>query len=256
MRGSALTLHQKMRREISNAFFGTLNDLNDSDDKAYTSVKAGHKDWAGRYCMKAVRDATAIDFIVEETVLILDRLGIVSSGLVTIYRLEELIIGMKSYYIAWGTLRDLMAKLISSGFDLELAEQDCSWGLVTRVDKVQRTNIPKIIEKHNGLIKSNVTNRFRNDIAHRGKLTDPDIERLQLAKYSIIDDRFGLLNTTHISEEEFKTRMNELHGEVATVANAKQEELQDHFEKTLSFYSEIGVELGSVAHRLLAHNKI
>lgn len=245
-----------MRREISNSFLGTLNDLNESDELAFSSITLGNEDWAGRYFVRAATDATAVDLISEEITLILDRLGIASSGLITVYRLEELIIGMKGYYIAWGTLRDLMAKLISSGLDLELAEQDCSWGLVTRVEKVKRTKIPHIIERYNGLIKSKITNSARNNIAHRGRLTDPDIKSLQSEKYSIIDDRFGLLNAHHIEDEEYKTRMNQLHRKVAQVANAKRDELREHFEKTLAFYSEIGVELGIAAHRLLANKKI
>ena len=109
---------------------------------------------------------------------------------------------------------------------------------------------------HREIIQSKLTNSIRNDIAHRGRLNDPEIKSLQSTKATIINDRFGLLNRSHITDEEYNKRMSELNKEVIETSVQKRDKLKVHLQKTLAFYAEIGTELGKISHELLANKKV
>ena len=187
---------------------------------------------------------------------ILERLGTENSFLIKSYSIEELVIGVKHYLIAWSTMKDVMINLINICFDLGMDEKDVSFGVVTRNQKVKETNILDIFKKHEKSINVRYTDRQRNDATHRGKLLDDEINEFRKKHNSLYSRKYSLLNIDPITDEEFKKELGTLNSELVELAKVKRNEYSEHFQKTLELNQDLVRELAGVTANEILSNRI
>jgi hypothetical protein len=93
-----------------------------------------------------------------------------------ILTIEHLAIAMKLYVISWSTLRDLLASLVNAVFNLGIADRDVKEHLVLHNRHVQSSRIPQILQAYDNTLVIKDLKKKRNDVVHRGKIPDDDIE--------------------------------------------------------------------------------
>ena len=140
------------------------------------------------------------------------------------HSIEELVLGVKHYLIAWSTMKDLMANLINTSLDLGIYENDLSFGMILRNEKVKNTNIPSICNQHSKKINVPYTDKQRNNAIHRGKLLDDEINMYRDNYNTLVSKRYGLLNPEQISEDDYNQAMSKLNSELTTLVIDKQKE--------------------------------
>lgn len=241
--------------EISKAFndelFGIINPEGELPDEIkYDPKKAMH------IVFERIIALTEVNEIEREIKTILDRLGTIDSFLIKSYSIEELVIGVKHYLIAWSTMKDLMVNLMNICFDLGIHETDLSYGVVMRNKKVKDSNIPKIVKAYQKSIDVKYTDKQRNDAIHRGKLLDDEINEFR-ARYNMLYSRkYGLLIPEPISDEEFKDEHKKLNAELKNLAESKKQEYFEHYESTMVLNLELAKELAKVTANAVLNNRI
>jgi hypothetical protein len=212
-----------------------------------TSINESNRTWALAYIGRIIIHTAEIDSAEEEIERLLNRLGVESrSPIFSVLSIDELIMGLKFYLINWSTMKDLMATFINSVFDIGIDDKDITFEMILRNKKVKRTKIPEIWKKYKKSLNAYKIGEYRNDVVHRGKLTDPEVSELKRKKNKIRAERFSLLNTERISEDEYKRKMREFDRELSKMIPKKRTEYLDHFKKTISSYEEIAEELARI----------
>lgn len=241
--------------EISKAFSDELFGI--------ISPKEGHKDeikYDPKKAMKIVFERifalAEINEIVREIKTILERLGTTNNFIVKTYSIEELVIGVKHYLIAWSTMKDLITNLINICFDLGIHETDLSFGVVMRNKKIKDSNVPNIIRVHQSSINVKYTDKQRNDAIHRGKLLDDEINEFRSRYNRLYSRKYSLLNPEPISDDEFKNEHKKLNAELKDLAESKKREYSEHFERTMALNIELAKELAKVTANAVLNNRI
>ncbi len=164
-------------------------------------------------------------------------------GLVKVLTVEHLAVSMKLYVISWGTLGDLLAYLINAVFNLGIADKDVKVQLVLNNSHVQSSQIPQIIRayKKSSVVKN--LQKKRNDLVHRGKIPDADIEQILWERNTIDSRRNSLLQFDPISEEEYRKQSSLLQEKLSVLAREKQDLWRAHHQQTTAMLSVIGGEL-------------
>lgn len=241
--------------EINKAFndvlFSIINPEGEIPDEIkYDPEKAMH------IVFERIIALTEINEIEKEIKIILDRLGTINGLLVKSYSIEELVIGVKHYLIAWSTMKDLMVNLMNICFDLGIHETDLSYGVVMRNKKVKNSNIPKIVKAHQKTINVQYTDKQRNDAIHRGKLLDDEINEFR-ARYNVLNSRkYGLLNPEPISDEEFNKEQKKLNSELKNLVELKKQAYSEHYKSTITLNIELARELAKVTANAVLNNRI
>ncbi len=246
-----MQLPGKIRKAFNDELFGIINPEGGKDNEIkYDPKKAMH------IVFDRIIAITEINEIEKEIETILDRLGTVNTFLIKAYSIEELVIGVKHYLIAWSTLKDLMINLINVCFDLGIHETDLSHGIVMRNKKVKNSNIPKIIKSHQKSIDVQYTDKQRNDAIHRGKLLDDEINKFRARYNKLFSRKYGLLNPEPISDDEFKEEQKKLNFELKELAESKKKEYSEHYIKTMELNINIVKELAKVTADEILSNRI
>lgn len=160
-----------------------------------------------------------------------------------ILTIEHLARVMKLYVISWHTMLDLLARLVSSAFDLGIADRDISERLVLSNDHVRSSRIPEIVrEFRNGLPITDLTTR-RNNAVHRGRIPDRDVEEMLKERNTIDSRRYSFLESSPISDEEYRKRLAELQTRLHALAKDKLEVWEKIHTQTVSMTSEVVREL-------------
>lgn len=203
--------------------------------------------------MSAIAEVNELEHEINK---ILDRLGTEGNFIFKTYSIEELVIGVKHYLIAWSTMKDVMTNLINICFDLGMDERDVSFGVVTRNIKVKKSNILDIFKKHGKAINVTYTDKQRNHATHRGKLLDAEINEFRKKHNNLFSRKYSLLNIDPITDEEFKSELGLLNTELSELVKIKKKEYSEHFEKTLELNQELVKELAGVTANEILSNRI
>lgn len=238
-------------KTFSHELLGIIHPKGDLPDKIKYDPKA-----AMHIYFEKIIALTEINEIETEIKLILNQLGTTNNFLVKTYSIEELVIGVKQYLIAWSTMKDLMVNLMNVCFDLGIHETDLSYGLVMRNKKVKNSNIPKIVKDHQKSINVQYTDTQRNDAIHRGKLLDDEINEFRAQYNKLISRKFGVLNPEPISDEEFNKEYKKLNSELKSLVELKKQEYSDHFKRTMTLNIELAKELAKITANAILNNRI
>jgi hypothetical protein len=232
---------------ISNTFIDTFFEIVNASSDLPETVKNDPK-WAVRFVMANMIATGEIDDIENEIKRIIENLGVTNNFFhFKTYSIEELVLDVKHYLIAWSTMKDLMATLINISFDLGIHESDISFGLLLRNEKVQNSRIPEICKQFSKKIDISKTDKLRNDAAHRGKLEDDQINDYQNQQNRLFAERFSLLREALISKEEFDKKIQELNAKLPALVASKKKEYSDHFHLTMTLNKELAAELAKIA---------
>ena len=158
---------------------------------------------------------------------------------------EHLATAMKLYVISWSTLLDLLACLINEVFDLGMVEKDVKVQLALSNRHVQSSRIPQIMREYEKSSVIRDLKKKRNDLVHRGKIPDVDVEQMLAERNTIDSRRHSLLKISPISEEEYKKQRSLFQEKLGVQGKEKQEVWRKHFQQTIMMLSEIGRELAS-----------
>ena len=241
---------------ISKAYLDEFYELVNSQDELPEALKANPK-WGFRFIFNNNKAVTEIDEIEREILLVLSKLGVSTDTLIyKSYSIEELVLGVKHYLIAWSTMKDLMANLINTSLDLGIYENDLSFGMILRNEKIKNTNIAKICNQHSKKINVSYTDKQRNNAIHRGKLLDDEINKYRDTKNTLISKRYGLLSPDKISDEEFEQAMTKLNSELPLLVKKKKTEYTNHFKNTLQLNKELAIELAKLSVQNLGNTRI
>jgi hypothetical protein len=83
----------------------------------------------------------------------------------------------------------------------------------------------------------------RNDLVHRGKIPDEEVEQILVERNRIDSRRYSFLQKNPISEEEHKKELSLLQERLAGLAKKKQDEWRKHHQQTIAILSTISGEL-------------
>ena len=82
-------------------------------------------------------------------------------------------------------MKDLMTQVINIVLDLGMDEQDLSFAMLQRNEKIKRTRILGICNKYQKIINFGQTDKARNAVAHQGRLIDKEVNALKQRKNQI-----------------------------------------------------------------------
>lgn len=175
------TVNQMKDVLVEESFFSELDRL-----IASASGLEINSEWGKNYFRSLLLNAAKVQACVNEFERFFERFesapGFVSKIPPTV---EDLVLTMKLYYINWSTLLELVAIFMDSVFDIGNDKNNISFGSIIRNHKVQSSNLPTIIKKHKATIDISRSTMIRNEIVHRGRLLDGEIEELVTRKASI-----------------------------------------------------------------------
>lgn len=206
--------------------------------------------------LEILKIISGIEGVCREMETAVNELSGRNLGLVILLTVEHLATTMKPYVIAWSTLLDLLAYLINEVFDLGIAEKDVKLQLSLNNRHVQNSRIPQVIKEYENASVLRDLKKRRNDLVHRGKIPDVDIEKM-LAERNMIDSRrYSLFKMNPISEEEYKAEKSLFQEKLWALGKQKQEVWEKHREQTIVMLSEIGRELAHKRFGLYQREKI
>lgn len=246
-----MQLQGKIAEAFNDELFGLIQPNKDSSDDIGYDPKE-----AIRIVFERIIALTEINELEQEIKTTLDRLGTINGVLVNAYSIEELVIGVKHYLIAWSTLKDLMISLINICFDLGIHDTDVNYGVVMRNKKVRSSDIPTIIQAHKNNIDVKYTDKQRNDAIHRGKLLDDEINDFRSRHNKLLSRKYGLLTPEPISDDEFKEEQKKLNAELKLLTESKKQEYLEHYNKTIALNREIAKCLAQVTADEVFKNRI
>jgi hypothetical protein len=153
-------------------------------------------------------------------------------------------------------MKDLMASLINTSLDLGIHENDLSFGMILRNQKVAKTDIPAICGRHSKTIDVSYTDKQRNDAIHRGKLLDNEINEFREKHNGLFSKRYSLLTPNSISEDDFKHELSELNTKLNELVQLKRAQYSEHFDRTLELNEELAKELARLSAQKLTNVRI
>ena len=171
-------------------------------------------------------------------------------GLVKALMVEELILSIKFYVISWATLVDMLSGLINKAFNLGLADIDVKFDRILRNKHVLNSDLPAIFEKHSKALDMKAVKHHRNEIVHRGKIVDKEVNDFWDAQNVLRAKRYSLLRSNHISEEEYKKESAGQTEILFELASRKKATYKAHYKATLEMIAEVLSSLGRKAVEL------
>lgn len=150
--------------------------------------------------------------------------------------LQRAMIILKFYYISSGTLSDICASLLNDFFRIGMNEKDINLRMILRNEKIISTSLPQIWNKYEPNVRRSDFSRIRNDVAHRGILSDLNNEKLKQIEAELF--LIAILGKTASQ----KTKL-ELQSELKSYLISKRTELHKHFLNTNLLFEEIFDEL-------------
>lgn len=153
--------------------------------------------------------------------------------------IEQIILALKLYVISWATLLDILAALINKTFDLGFANTDVTYDLILRNKHVQNSELPAMLRKYSGRLDRLNLKHHRNEIVHRGRILDKEIEAAHEDRKALVSSRYSFLNEKRISEEEYKKESEEQTKRLCELAAQKKDFYGGHYRVTLEMVSEL-----------------
>jgi len=235
------------RESILGAYFEQWGKALESDkDPKQIALLFAHR-LGSEYFLTILHTMAEVERLCREMESVLDEFtgrdvcGMLFTG--KLLTIEHLAIAMKLYVISWSTLRDLLASLVNTVFNLGIADRDVKERLVLHNSHVKSSRIPQILQAYDNTLVIQDLQRKRNNVVHRGRIPDDDIEQILKERNTIDARRYSLLEKDPISEEEHKRQSALLQQKLSALAKEKQDLWRKHHQQTLAMLSEIGGEL-------------
>jgi hypothetical protein len=194
-----------------------------------------------------------IDNLHKEICIVLNDFEGRPVGFLKWLTIEQLILNVKMYVISWTTLIDMLAALINKVFNLSLATIDVNLDRILRNEHVVKSEIPAIFNKHRKIIDVQNVKRHRNEIVHRGRILDDEIQALYEKRNVLESNRYSPLTRNKISEDEYKEEQAKQTKMLFELASSKQATYGAHYTATLSMFTEM---LASLARKIMADSGI
>jgi Cthe_2314-like HEPN len=222
--------------------FGRLNELFDDakNPKHLAAAFFGHM--RAKHFMSALETMVEMDRLYREMRFALSEFTGRDYFLRHILTIEHLATAMKLYVISWQTMLDLLARLVNAVFDLGIADRDVTVRLVFTNNHVRSTSIPEILAAYGKALPIQDLRNRRNDVVHRGRIPDPDVQQL-LKERNVLDSRRSPLAIPRISEEEYKEGRSQLQVGLNAMAKEKQDSWEQVHRQTIVMISAIAGEL-------------
>lgn len=154
---------------------------------------------------------------------------------------------IKLYYIGSSTLTDVLANVVNEVFDLGYPERAINLGSISRNRHVKDAGLADIIGNHAVCMGTERHGKIRNDIVHRNKLFDSELDALEareadlMSSAALFHKGFG-----DATPEAFFSRESTRRGfapKVRTLAIARANSLTDHLNATKAFIDDLDVAL-------------
>lgn len=235
------------RPSIAGAYFAQLNKMLDNDKGGKEIACLFTDRLMSQYFLAILQTMSEIDRLCGEMESVLNEFtGRDVPAMFVILKLltiEHLAIAMKLYVISWSTLRDLLASLVNAVFNLGIADRDVKEHLVLHNRHVQSSRIPQILQAYDSTLAIKDLKKKRNDVVHRGKIPDDDVEQILMERNMIEGRRYSLLAMNPISGEEYERQSSLLQQKLRALAQEKQDLWRTHHQQTIAMLSEISKEL-------------
>lgn len=189
------------------------------------------KSTSHEYSLEIFESFFALHNLHKEIFSILDEFSGRSAFLVKVITIDLLVLSIKFYVIAWSTMLDLAASLVSKVFNLGISEKDINIDLILRNKHVQKTEVANILKSYTRQSDYNLFRHHRNEIVHRGKIVDDEVVQLQNEQNHLFSKRYSLLNTKQISDEEFQKEYKQLTAKIEVLASAKKTSCKSHYDR-------------------------
>jgi hypothetical protein len=163
-----------------------------------------------------------------------------SSDVLTI---EQIILALKLYLISWATLLDMVASLLNKILDLGIADRDITFERIVKHELVMNSELSAIIERYDEIELREFKNH-RNEIVHRGRILDKEIEATDNNRSLLDSRRYPILvSEARISEEDYKKECAEQTKQLVELAWQKREFYQGHYSSTFLMVEGLLIEL-------------
>lgn len=231
------------KESILGGYLGQLAKVIESEKNPSQAAAWFFKQLREPNFMSILRIISQMERLHREMDSILEEFTGKNLGLVRLLTVEHLAVSMKLYVISWSTLLDLLACLINAVFNLGIADRDVKMQLVLNNRHVQSSRTPQIIREYEKASVIKDLKKKRNDLVHRGKIPDTDIEQILGERNTIDSRRYSILQMNQISEEEYKKQSSLLQEKLSVLAREKQDLWRAHHQQTTAMLSVIGGEL-------------
>ena len=232
---------------ILGGYMRQLTELIESEEDSQKAAAWFFRQLRGEQGIAIIKLISEIERICREMDSVVNDFAGKDLFFVKVVTLEHLATAMKLYVISWSTLLDLLACLINEVFDLGIAEKDIKVQLALSNRHVQSSRIPQIMREYEKSSVIKDLKKKRNDLVHRGKVPDVDVEQMLEERNTIDSRRYSLLNSllkiNPISEEEYVKQRSLFQEKLGVQGKEKQEVWRKHYQQTIMMLSEIGREL-------------
>ncbi len=158
------------------------------------------------------------------------------------FSFPELTALLKLYVISWVSLSDLLASLLNEVFDLGIGEQDVEFGAILRNRHIVSTEVPQIVKRHAASLRYDEFARMRNDIVHRGKLGEKELDSIHGDFLMGIAKRIPVFtddDTIKASVTEAARKEANVETRIREFVEKKQSSYSQHLSATRVFLREI-----------------
>ena len=114
-----------------------------------------------------------------------------------------------------------------------------SFGLIARNKHIQESELSGYFQKYKMELDIDGYNNQRNEIIHRGKITDKEVLELKAEWDKLNGRKFSLLHPTPISDEEYQKESSELTTKNFSLGKKLQESYTEHYTKTTALIGDI-----------------
>jgi hypothetical protein len=209
------------------------------------------------YFRDILKSLAEIDSLHKEIRIILKEFEPRNVGLfLKFLTIEQLILSIKFYVTSWTTLTDMVAALINKVFNLGFADADVKLDLILRNKHVVNSELPAIFRKYINPLDIKKMKRQRNEIIHRGKIGDEEVQTLYENQNILHAKRYSILEANKMPEEEYKQQIAKQTKILFELALHKQAMYEAHYKTTLEMVAEVLGSLGRKAIELYKANKI
>jgi hypothetical protein len=178
------------------------------------------------------RYETKVRLALQDLDALLDEIDRLLRLMSTLKTYSEAIIAVKFYVISWCTLSDVMAKLINVVFDLGIDDRDINLMMLLRNAHVRPSGLSDLMSKHQSDLRVGYYTELRNDIIHRGILSDSDTQDLNSKR-----TRSRLIQI--LRKNEAKKEQRRFDADIKEYLRNKQSEFRKHLQATVVLLDEM-----------------
>jgi hypothetical protein len=205
---------------VVGAYCEELTRLLDGDSDAMTAIVRSLK---APYFLSTLEIMIQMDDLVREMHSTLAQFAGPEVFLIRAPTIEHLAVAMKLYVISWGTMLDLVARLLNCTFDLGMAERDVRLDVILRNTHVKSSSVLGIVEDYKQTLCIKGLDKLRNDTVHRARIPDHDVEGMLKRRNRIVSSRYSILETNPVTNEEYEKQLSEFRAELCDLVNKKKE---------------------------------